>query len=228
MWMDNWILNKPVELWPTFANERGERCPFLFRCFESRATVVVLSRSNKPEVEVHTEVCKELGIPVLQRRGGGGTVLLGPGCVILSFAFFGRSSFDNDIYFRAVNQIWADSIRTVCGIELTQNGISDLTWNDRKVAGTSLFRRKRLVVYQGSLLVDPHMDLITKCLKHPSREPDYRKNRDHNDFLTSLSSAGCRYSASELAAAMTPLIAQQVSHQLSPHAAPGWEERTHL
>ena len=97
---------------------------------------------------------------------------------------------------------------------MAQRGLSDIVSGDKKIAGTSLFRKKYLLVYQGSLLVDPEFDLIFELLKHPSREPDYRQGRDHKDFVTSLRELGCSTSASVLAKSCQEFFSSHVGHAL--------------
>lgn len=225
MWMDNWILNLPADLWPTITNAAGQHCPVLFRYFETRTPCVVLARSNNPETELHLDACATDGVPVLRRRGGGGTVVLGPGCVVLTLAFFAQSLFRNETYFQCVNQMWIDGLKDVCGLDVSQKGISDLAIGDRKVAGTSLFRRKHLVVYQGSLLVDPDWAGIERYLRHPSREPDYRRGRSHRTFLTSLHECGERRSADQIAQCLQRTTADRIEASLGLHAVVGWPER---
>lgn len=198
MWMDNWVLNRPFHSWPVFPGV-PEHHRVLFRFFETQRQAVVLSSSNSAGREAFEDVCGALDIPILQRRGGGGTVLLGPGCLVLTFAFFARDVFSNQRYFQMINGLWADALADVGINGLVTRGHSDLAHGELKIAGTSLFRRKHLVVYQGSLLVDPDFALIEKVLRHPSREPDYRRGRSHRDFLTSAAQLGYRGSVKSLA-----------------------------
>lgn len=201
MWMDNWVLNTPKELWPTYG---AANTPVLFRFFETKRQVVVLSSSNQAEVEANVEACQRSHVPILKRRGGGGTVVLGQGCVVLTLACHVNDIFGNERYFRLINGLWIKALES-CGLtHLAQNGISDICvqppgQTPKKIVGTSLFRKKHLLVYQGSLLVDPNMDLIESLLKHPSREPEYRKARTHRDFLTTLKAVGCPFNAEEVA-----------------------------
>jgi lipoate-protein ligase A len=193
VWMDSWVLARPVDLWSQLRATNGALYPYLLRVFETQRNCVVLARSNQASSEVNLQACQERGVPVLRRRGGGGTVVLGPGCQIVTLAFFARSLFDNARYFEQINAAWIRSLVASLGggaPQIHQRGISDLAIGDRKIAGTSLFRRKHLVVFQGSLLVDPDMSLIGELLRHPSREPDYRQGRSHHDFVTSLRAQG--------------------------------------
>ncbi|APJ04780.1 lipoyl protein ligase domain-containing protein [Silvanigrella aquatica] len=199
MWMDNWVLNLPAKLWPQYTYQNEIKHPFLFRFFETKRDIVVLSSSNKPEVEANIFECEKNKVPILRRKGGGGTVVLGEGCLILTFAFYAKDVFGNSKYFQMINQLWINALQDAGCPKLNQNGISDISYGDKKIAGTSIFRKKHLLVYQGSLLVNPDMNFISQLLAHPSREPDYRNGRSHDDFLTSAKNIGCKLNANELA-----------------------------
>lgn len=212
MWMDNWVLNLPSEFWPKYNIDNNEPQPFLFRFFETKTDVVVLSSSNKPDTEVLTQNCKKNNVPILRRKGGGGTVVLGDGCLILTFAFYAKDVFGNNKYFNMINQLWINALKDIGCPELSQNGISDICYLDKKVAGTSIFRKKHLLVYQGSLLVNPKMKLISELLAHPSKEPNYRQGRSHEEFLSSLQQLGCHYSTEELASHCQQYFVNNVGH----------------
>ena len=199
MWMDNWVLNLPQKYWPKYPQNSFENYPFLFRFFETKRIAVVLSSSNKAEIEANVEECINNNVPILRRKGGGGAVVLGEGCLILTFAFYAKNLFDNSKYFQMINELWINALVNAGCSKLNQNGISDIIFQDKKIAGTSIFRKKHLLVYQGSLLVNPKIELISKLLAHPSREPNYRMGRAHKEFLITTQKVGCSLSASELA-----------------------------
>ena len=214
--MDEWVLNVPRAHWPG---------PVLFRFFETLRPVVVLSSSNKAGVETHEAACRAEGVPILQRKGGGGTVVLGPGCVVLTLAFEATEPYANTRYFHAANALWIEALEESCGMRallegtglaLATRGISDIALGERKVAGTSVFRRKHLFVYQGSLLVSPDFAAIARLLAHPSREPDYRAGRAHGAFLTSLAAHGLTLSASEVARRCHAYFRAHAAERLAP------------
>lgn len=156
--------------------------------------LVVLGRSND-KAEVHSDWCSEQRVSVTQRYGGGGTVVLYPGCIVVSVGAWMQHRFQNEDYFRKINQAVLDIIaeqQPDLAPYLDQRGISDLTVADKKFGGTSLFRSKRYLVYQASLIVDADFDLIRRALPMPSRMPSYRLERSHEDFLVGLAEAGAR------------------------------------
>lgn len=150
--------------------------------------MVVLGRSNQIDKEVNAAACANHEVPILRRYGGGGTVVLYPGCLIVSVGTWVKSQYDNDYYFRKLNQSIIDAIHMrQPELALEQKGHSDIVCGQKKIAGTSLFRSRHYLLYQASLIVEMDLEKIESYLKHPSREPDYRKGRGHRDFLSSLS-----------------------------------------
>lgn len=196
MWMDNWVLNTPIKYWPLY---KKNNTPAIFRFFETKRKVVVLSSSNKAETEANVAFCEKENIPIIRRKGGGGTVVLGPGCLVLTFAFYAKDVFGNSKYFNMINELWIQSIQPYVPVTLLQNGISDICAGKKKIAGTSIFRKKHLLVYQGSMLVDMNLEFMSQVLSHPSKEPEYRQGRPHTEFLTTLKQLDCTISSDELA-----------------------------
>lgn len=175
MWIDDQILE----------NFESDIC---VKVFVPETQAVVLGSGNEVSKEVNVAACQTRGIPVLRRYGGGGTVVLYPGCVVVSVGCWVKEQFSNNLYFKMINQAVILSLASKWPAlsALSQAGISDIVMGDRKIAGTSLFRSRNYLLYQASILV--HMDalLIGNVLSHPSKEPDYRKGRRHSDFLTGL------------------------------------------
>lgn len=156
--------------------------------FIPQQPMVVLGKSNKPDIECRLNHCQIDGVEIKQRYGGGGTVVLHQGCLVVSSGLWLDHPFRNDLYFKLINLAVIDTIRLISESipSISQQGFSDLTIGGRKIVGTSLFRSKNYLLYQASLLVDARVELITRYLKHPSKEPDYRQGKSHMDFLTDL------------------------------------------
>lgn len=149
--------------------------------------IVVLGRSNNQEEEVYVDRCQQESVPILKRYGGGGTVLLSSGCVVVTVGAWVSHLYKNDMYFDILNQSLIESLQARFNdVSFRQRGYSDIVCGDRKFVGTSLFRSRNYLLYQASILVDADIDRVSHFLRHPSKEPDYRKSRDHREFLICL------------------------------------------
>jgi len=150
---------------------------------------VVGGNSNDLQRECHIEQCIQDGVSLLKRCGGGGTVVLHPGCVVVSVGLWVKSFYRNDFYFKQLNASLINVLKEIDPkfADVYQDGISDLVFAGKKIAGTSLFRSRNYLLYQASILVDAKIDLIDKYLAHPSKEPSYRQGKPHDKFLSCLS-----------------------------------------
>ena len=161
----------------------------LYVCvWQPRDTLLVLGNGNDCQEYCYPERCRQLAVPILRRKGGGGAVVLHDGCIVVAVGLWLRSYFDNGKYFRLLNGAIIECLaehRSVFA-ELDQQGISDICYRDKKVAGTSIFRTRNYLLYQASLLYRPRIDLVSHLLKQPPVAPAYRAGRTHADFLSSL------------------------------------------
>ena len=163
---------------------------YCFAVYEAERTEVILGRSCSAEDDVHVSNCKQGNVPIRKRLGGGGTVLLSKGIIIISAAGVTSIPFQLIEHMNAVNNTIIH-ILTAFGVKnLAIRGISDIALDHRKILGSSLARRKDLILYQGCLLVNPDLKLFDIYLNHPKKEPDYRKGRTHREFLTTLWNEG--------------------------------------
>lgn len=161
-----------------------------FAVMRPSSPCVVMGRGSKLELEVNDDTCAALGIPILRRRGGGCSVLLDPGQLVVALAIRAEGIGDNDRHFREITR-WMIHALDRSGVSgVTQQGISDLTLGDKKIGGSCIYRRKGLLYYSTTLLVEPDMKLMESVLKHPPREPEYRARRTHRDFCGTIGIQG--------------------------------------
>lgn len=158
------------------------------RIWEATWPMVVVGRSSSVELEVLSETCRELGIPVLRRVSGGATVLAGPGCLMYALVL--------DYRLRPDLRTVENAHRWVLGKltaalkphvpEVRCRGTSDLAIGELKISGNSARCRREHILYHGTLLYDFPLPLIERCLKMPPRTPDYREGRPHERFVANL------------------------------------------
>jgi lipoate---protein ligase len=164
--------------------------PGFLRFFESPTHFVVLGYSKHLAAEVHEDQCRALNIPILRRCSGGGTVLQGPGCFNYSLVLPIDSWPDLETITSANRSIMERNraaFSQLLGEHVEVQGHSDLTLHGLKFSGNAQRRKKRCLLYHGSLLLNFDLALISRVLKEPAQQPEYRSRRPHRDFLTNLS-----------------------------------------
>jgi lipoate-protein ligase A len=160
------------------------------RVFAQEERCIVLGRGCHVESDLRLDAIAEDQIKLYRRQGGGGTVVLSEGMLILAIAAKLRDPFGNKRYFSLIQQPIQEALNALSLDEIHQRGISDIAHQGRKLLGSSLRRQRELLVYQAVLLVDAPRHLFARYLKHPPREPDYRQGREHLDFTVNLTELG--------------------------------------
>jgi lipoate-protein ligase A len=186
-----------------------------------KSPVLVLGRSNDEARECEQNNCAKLGIPILKRAGGGGAVVLHSGCLVVAIGAWMQNPFRNDHYFSLINQTIAKEIESNFRVPpVKERGISDLAIMDKKIAGTSLFRSKGYLLYQCSILIDTKIELIEACLKHPSKEPDYRQGKSHREFIAGLNEFNRDLTPELLFTKLSQTLSSSLQMALSAELAP--------
>ena len=160
----------------------------VLRFWESPTPFVVVGYANKIASEVNVAACEAKGIPILRRCSGGGTVVQGPGC--LNYAVILRITEAGPTHsISAANQYVMERTRRAFASQtsdLRVCGHTDLALGNLKFSGNAQRRRKKFLLFHGSLLLNFHLPLISELLNMPSLQPDYRDGRDHDQFIMNL------------------------------------------
>ena len=182
----------------------------ILRFWESPEPFIVAGYANKIATEVNVANCEVKKIPILRRCSGGGTVLQGRGCLnyalILRIAenspLAGISSANKFIMERNREAIESEVRSQKPEARILISGHTDLTLNPQlstlnKFSGNSQRRHKHFLLFHGTFLLNFDLALVSEFLRMPSKQPDYRKERSHGEFLTNLN-----LSADEVKAAL--------------------------
>jgi lipoate-protein ligase A len=149
---------------------------------------VVLGAGCRLAEEVHEAACVQAGVPIRRRSSGGGTVLLGAGCLCFSLVLaYDRAPPLSDINasYRYILGRIRDALSPLApGLE--HSGISDLSLAGRKVSGNSQQRKRTHLLHHGTLLYAFDVGQAERFLPLPARQPDYRGQRSHTAFLANL------------------------------------------
>ncbi len=180
-----------------------------FKIWQPDSDMIVLGASNRIDESVYTERAKRDGIAVLKRPSGGETVLLSPKTLCISIAVKRGQALSPKRYFQVFNEIIIGVLRGFGVLNLGMKGISDISIGERKILGSAIYQNKDKILYHAVLNMAEDTEKIEKYLKHPKREPDYRLNRRHRDFVTSLVSQGYVLSIESIQMALEKQIREE-------------------
>jgi lipoate-protein ligase A len=184
----------------------------VLRFWESSEHFVVVGYTNRVETEVNVAACAARSIPILRRCSGGGTVLQGPGCLNYSLVLqiashpplASISGANKFIMERNRGAIESEVQNQNPEARISVCGHTDLALvtghspaapkrseggalvTHLKISGNSQRRLKRSLLFHGTFLVNFDLPLVSELLRMPSKQPDYRDNRGHGDFLSNL------------------------------------------
>ena len=154
------------------------------RFWESSLYFIALGSSNITAKEVNLDACGRDGVPVLRRRSGGGAVLQGPGCLnyCLILAIDGQCTTiaETNSFVLGRNR---SVLHRLMNEQVRHEGLTDLAIDGLKVSGNAQRRRMKYLMFHGTFLLDFDIRSIGRYLKLPSKQPGYRKDRPHLEFL---------------------------------------------
>ena len=182
---ENLALDEALLLEAEAAAAEGRELGYL-RFWESSKHFVVLGVSSALKEDADTKRCRKDGIPILRRASGGGTVLQGPGCLNFTLVLpLGYTAGLRDINssYRMILDPCLDALDLA---DITMRGSCDLALGDRKFSGNAQKRSRYCLLHQGTLLWDFDLGLIPHYLRQPEKQPEYRKAREHLDFVINL------------------------------------------
>ncbi|MDA3915656.1 MAG: hypothetical protein PF690_01600 [Deltaproteobacteria bacterium] len=160
-----------------------ERIPHYYCSpYTQKAIVAGPGGSLSKEIRLDLAICDL--IPIYRRKGGGCSVFLDPGNLVISLAVpvKGYAGIQT-VFNKCTDWLIKGLIKT--GLKnIYRDGISDLVLNNQKIGGSCFYRSKNLAYYSATLLVSPDLDLMERYLSTPPREPVYRQGRSHRQFVT--------------------------------------------
>jgi len=168
---------------------QGGEC---LRLWEWRTPAVVLGSGCRLADDVDEAGCLADGVPILRRASGGGSVLQGAGCLSYSLVL----AYDRAPALQAVRPSYAYILGRLAEAlgdlvpKIEHAGISDLAAAGRKFSGNAQQRKRTHLLHHGTLLYDFDLCLVGRYLRMPARQPEYRGQRGHTDFLVNLPTTG--------------------------------------
>jgi len=160
----------------------------LLRLWHLDMPMVVIGRSSSYDSEVNGNQTNIDAVPVVRRCSGGAAIVCGTGCLMYSVIL----SYQNHPELQQISNAHDFVLTTVSkainklGVESTRQGTSDLTVGTRKISGNSLRCKRNHILYHGTLLCNYDLGLVSRYLGTAPRQPEYRQQRNHNQFVANL------------------------------------------
>jgi len=175
------------EAWLDMA-EAGQWHEEVLRLWQPTSPFVVIGRGSRIAQEVNLAATSEANIPVYRRISGGAAIVAGSGCLMYAVLL----SYSRRPHFRLLDQAHSGVMDTIVKAisefqpAVAWKGTCDVVVDNRKVSGNSLRCRRDWLLYHGTLLLDMDLAQVDRYLLHPPREPEYRQQRPHSQFIANL------------------------------------------
>jgi len=168
----------------------------ILRFWEPKEVFVVVGYANQTAREVNLEACRAGNVPIYRRCSGGGTVLQGLGC--LNYTLILQIGGNQQIpeVSQALSSITSTNrfilerhraaLEPLLKKAVAIQGHTDMEMGGVKFSGNAQRRQRRCLIFHGTFLLEFDIAQVGKYLRMPSKQPDYRRNRSHSDFLTNL------------------------------------------
>ncbi len=173
----------------------------LARIYWFKPTSVTIGYFQSLREAVNLEEAEKLGVPVVRRLSGGGSVLHDEeGEVTYSVAVPAEwlRGVGVEESFRLLASWVACTAQHVTGRRASFEGLNDIVIDGRKVSGNAQFRRYNAILQHGTLLYATRLDLMKRIL----RVPPGKERRIESRVATLSGIAGRRVRREEVVEAL--------------------------
>jgi lipoate-protein ligase A len=160
----------------------------VLRFWEWPSPAVVLGAGGVIAEDVNEESCITDAVPILRRSSGGGTVLLASGCFCYSLVLSMERTPALAAIRTSYSVILSRMVEALAGLlpDIAIAGISDLAAGERKFSGSAQQRKRIHLLHHGTILHAFDPALLSRYLRQPPRQPEYRAGRGHEEFVRNL------------------------------------------
>jgi lipoate---protein ligase len=151
---------------------------------------IIIGAANQVDKSVITDNAINDNAVILKRPSGGESVILTPKTLVISTLVHENQISNPKSHFNKINSLIIEILQRLNIQGLNQKGISDISIGEKKILGSGIYRKSGILFYHAVLNVSESTALISRYLKHPQREPDYRQGRNHSEFVSSLHEQG--------------------------------------
>jgi lipoate-protein ligase A len=146
---------------------------------------IVMGISGKREELINEQEYKKRPVPIIRRFSGGGTVYVEKETLFITF-LFEKESLDLGTSPASVME-WTEKLYAPLFTQELHFGLreNDYVIGDKKVGGNAQYFSKKKWLHHTSFLWDYCPEKMNLLLM-PSKAPEYRSKRSHEEFLSKL------------------------------------------
>jgi len=149
---------------------------------EGTPPAIVMGIAGQKENLINKDLLKRNPIPVIKRFSGGGCVIVNEDSLFITF-IFSKKTHNIELFPEKIHAHMENFYKECFqNISLKEN---DYVIDQKKCGGNAQYIKKDRWLHHTSFLWDykkEDMDLLLL----PSKQPKYRENRQHNEFLCKL------------------------------------------
>ncbi|SGA00969.1 lipoate-protein ligase A [Chlamydia abortus] len=142
---------------------------------------VVLGISRQPSEDLYISELRSDNIPIIKRYSGGGTVFIDNNSLFVTWIMNSQHMAQSQDLMQ-----WSYGIYAPIFPETFALHENDYTLGEKKIAGNAQYIQKSRWVHHTTFLWDMDINKLSRYLPIPQKQPSYRKQRLHQDFLTTI------------------------------------------
>lgn len=162
--------------------------PDTLRYLRFSPPVALVGYHQAVEEEIRTDYCREQGIEINRRITGGGAIYFDEGQLGWEL-IASREAFPGGPAWPAINQAVCEAAAfglRCLGVAACFRPRNDIEVEGRKISGTGAVLEGEALLFQGTLLVDFHLEHLIKALRIPTEKLNARELSSARERVTSL------------------------------------------